>query len=302
MLYNRERKDTVIRNALNCLSQLEDLSLIMTGFEPGIFRPDFISLPLLKRIRLVGLRAGYIIDDEASNPILQLVTHVLPSLQRLSVGPRTDDRTGRPGLQIAFISWRKVREADGESPPKFVPEKVDCVVKKSSYQPTEDDRKVLSKTRYLRLCCDQKCSTTINGIWAVLESATSISTLVLCAHKTDTGTNALAALQRVSRSIEELQLILPSWSDEGRWEVWDQAVYETLSIEPRRYPKLHSLKMVFPTTTLEEDEDATYADLINRLPSSREWCRSHGVKFESSRDDRKHAFFHLYYIRSADII
>ncbi len=144
--------------------------------------------------------------------------------------------------------------------------------------------------------------TPTNGIWAILENATTISTLVLCAHKTETATNALAALQRVSGSIEEMQLILPSWNDKGRWVVWDQAVYEVLSTKPRRYPNLHSLKMVFPTSSTslegEEEEDTIYVDLTNRLPSTRDWCATHRIQFGSLRDDRKPACFSLLYRRN----
>ncbi len=211
---NRDDPATITWKALNCLSQLDDLSLITWRIDRGIFESDSISLPLLKRFRLVGIKYEDLINDEPSNPILQLAIHVFPSLQLLSVGPRADPR---PDLQIAFISWRRNNEADAEFPSKFAPETVDCMVQSASFQPTEQDRRILSKTRHLRLCCDQECSNTINGIWAILENATAISTLVLCAHKTETATNALAALQRVSGSIEEMQLILPSWNDKGRW-------------------------------------------------------------------------------------
>lgn len=247
----------------------------------------------------MGIKCEDLINDEPSNPILQLVIRVFPSLQLLSVGPRADPR---PDLQIAFISWRRNKEADAEFPFKFAPETVDCMVQSASFRPTEQDRRILSKTRHLRLCCDQECSNTTNGIWAILENATTISTLVLCAHKTETATNALAALQRVSGSIEEMQLILPSWNDKGRWVVWDQAVYEVLSTKPRRYPNLHSLKMVFPTSSTslegEEEEDTIYVDLTNRLPSTRDWCATHRIQFGSLRDDRKPACFSLLYRRN----
>ncbi len=165
------------------------------------------------------------------------------------------------------------------------------MIRTLSYRPSGDGRKIFSKTKQLRLCCDRGCAH-IDNIIHALESATSISTLTLCAHKSSTPHPILVALSDVPASIEEIRLVFSSLGDSQlKWDSWDLTISRALSANPRPHPKLRSLKIVLLLKLYEANHKTDiYPELVNLLSDSRDWCLVHGVAFETVRDDGEFRF------------
>ncbi len=263
---------------MSIATQLEELTIISDEprLKPSIFQQ--LSLPRLHTLRFAELRTRLYVADDPKHLTLLLALQTFPSLQKISVGPRPEHPVPIPNLQVALISWRKTaqNQANSDLPPEFFIDTLDCMIRTLSYRPSGDERKIFSKTKHLRLCCDRGC-TRIDNILHVLESATSISTLTLCAHKSSTPHPILVALSHVPASIEEIRLVFSSLGDSQlKWDSWDLTISRALSANPRPHPKLRSLKVVIMLKSYEANHKTDrYPELVNLLSDSRDWCLVH---------------------------